>query len=150
MLARTAIRSWLLVVALALSGCANGPAFKNVADVPQGKALIYIYRPPVMLGAALVPAVVIDKLNAIQLTMGGYYPYFADPGEVTVAVIHTGRKAITLSAKAGETYYLKAGTIIFGAPYLEAFNADVALPELKECKRLPVVDGVSAPPMPAL
>ena len=150
MLPRTALHSLLLVVALVLSGCANGPGFKKVEDIPPGKALIYIYRPPTMVGAALVPAVVINKLNAIQLTMGGYYPYFSDPGEVTVAVIHTGRKAITLPVKAGETYYLKAGTIIMGAPYLEAFNADAALPELAECKRLPVVDGVSAPPMPAL
>jgi len=147
MLPRTAIHSLLLVVALAVSGCATGPAFKT-EEVPQGKALVYIYRPPIMLGAALTPSIVIDKLNAIQLTMGGYYPYLADAGEVTIALIHTGRMAIKLPVKAGETYYVKATLQFMGAPYIEAFDADAALPELKECKRLPPVEGVRTTPMP--
>ena len=143
-----AIRLWLLGVALAISGCAAGPDFKKVDEIPQGKALIYIYRPPTMWGAALTPSVVIDKLNAIQLTVGGYYPYLSDPGEVTIALIHTGRMATKLPVKTGQTYYVKATLQVMGAPYIEALSADAAQPELSECKRLPPVEGVRTTPMP--
>jgi hypothetical protein len=143
-LSRLGLKPWLLVAALAMSGCASGPPFQKIDDIPTGKGLIYIYRPSVMHGAVLVPYVVINDLNAIPLKIGGYYPYFSSPGEITISVIHTAKRSITISVKAGETYYVKAGTIFMavGVPYIELVPAEVGLPEVSECKRLPDIPGV--------
>ncbi len=137
----------LLVAALVVSGCATGPAFKKVDEIPPGKALIYVYR-PASHGAAVVPGLVFNKLNSVGLTSWGYYPHFADPGAVTIAVIATGRSHIVLDARAGETYYVRGGTIFMamGATYVEQVSEAVALPQLAECKRIPNVSGVDAPP----
>jgi hypothetical protein len=143
-LSRFGLKPWLLVVALTMSGCASGPPFQKIADIPTGKGLIYIYRPSVMHGVALVPYIVINDLNAIPLKVGGYYPYFSSPGEVTISITHTGKRSITINVKAGETYYVKAGTIFMalGIPYIESVPAEVGLSGVSECKRLPDVPGV--------
>ena len=118
-LSRLGLKPWLLIVVLTMSGCASGPPFQKVDDIPAGKGLIYIYRPSVMHGAALVPYIVINDLSAIPLK-------------------------VTIDVKAGETYYVRAGTIFmaFGVPYIESVAAEVGLPEISECKRLPDVPGV--------
>ena len=97
-----------------------------------------------MHGAALVLYVVINDLNAIPLKTGGYYPYFSPPGEVTVSVIQTAKRSITISVESGETYYVKAGTIIggFGIPYIELVPAELGLSEISGCKRLTDIPGV--------
>src|SRR6266853_882225 len=143
-LSKFGLEPWVLIVALTMSGCASGPPFQKIADIPTGKGLIYIYRPPVMHGAVLVPYVVINDLNAIPLKMGGYYPYFSPPGEVTISVTQTAKRSITINVEAGETYYVKAGTIFMalGVPYIESVPAEVGLSEVSECKRLPDVPGV--------
>src|SRR5438105_10292168 len=92
-LSRLGLNPWLLIAVLAMTGCASGPAFQKIEDIPADKALVYIYRPSVMHGAALVPYVVINNLNAIPLKTGGYYPYFSAPGDVTISVIHTTKRS---------------------------------------------------------
>ena len=147
-LQRTAVNSRLLIVALALTGCATGPAFEKIADIPKDKGLVYIYRPSVMHGAALVPYVVINDLNALPLKTGGYYTYFSAPGKVTISITHTARRSITFDVKAGETYYVKGGTVFMalGIPYIESVSAEVGLKEISECKLLPDVPGSGTQP----
>lgn len=141
---RLGLKLWVLIGVLMISGCASGPPFQKINEIPAGKGLVYIYRPSVMHGAALVPYVVINKLNAIPLKTGGYYPYLSDPGEITISVTHTAKRSITINVTAGETYYVKAGTIFMGlgVPYIESVSAELGLSELSNCKRLPNVPGV--------
>lgn len=136
------LKLWPLFVVLSLSGCASGPPFQKIDNIQPDKGLIYIYRPSTWHGAALVPSVVINELNAIPIKMGGYYPYISPPGEVTIAVIHTGRRAIKINVKPGETYYVRVGTLGLGIPSIESVAAELGLPEVSECKRLPDVPGV--------
>ena len=145
MLSRVGINSCLLIAVLTMAGCAtSGPAFTKIDNVPADKGLIYIYRPSVMHGAALVPYVVINNLNAIPLKTGGYYPYLSAPGEVRISITYTAKRSITINVKAGETYYVKAGTVFgaFGIPYIELAPAEIGLAEIGECKRLPDVPGL--------
>ena len=143
-----AVNLWLPIAVLALVGCASGPAFKKIDDIPKDKGLIYIYRPSVMHGAALVPYVVINNLNALPLNTGGYYRYFSAPGKVTISITHTSKRSVTINVKAGETYYVRAGTIFmaFGVPYIELAPPEVALAELSECKLLPDTIGPETQP----
>ena len=89
-LSRLGLESWLLIVVLTMTGCASGPLFQKIDNIPAGKAVVYIYRPvpTLMHGAGAAPHVVINDLNAIPLKTGGYYPYFSAPGEVIVSVTH--------------------------------------------------------------
>lgn len=131
---------WLLaVLVIALSGCASGPAFKKVENVPADKGLVYIYRPSTLHGAALVPMIVVNDSRALGLKSGSYYTYLASPGALKIAINHTGRRTVDLDVKAGETYYVRGGTVVmaFGIPYIELATAEQALPELAECKLAP-------------
>ena len=141
------LKASLAVAVLILSGCATGPAFKKVEQVPPGKALIYVYRPAAH-GAAIVPGLVFNQLNSVGLTAWGYYPHYANPGKVTIAAIATGRSHIDLDARAGETYYVRAGTNFMGmgTTFVQQVPEAEALPELAGCKRIPNVAGVDAPP----
>jgi hypothetical protein len=138
---RFSFRSLLLLAfaALALAGCATGPAFQKVESVPKEKGLVYIYRPSQMGGAALVPMIVVNNYSAVSLKNGAYYTYAAPPGKISIAINHTGRRTVDFDVKAGETYYVRGGmvTMGFGVPYIELVDAATALPELAETKLAP-------------
>ena len=86
----------------------------------------------------------INDLNAIPFKAGKYYPYFSDVGEVTVSITHNMfKRSITINVKAGEPYYVKAGTkMILGTPYIKSVPAKRGLSEIAKCRRLPDVPGV--------
>ena len=128
----------MLATCAALAGCASGTPFQKIAEVPAGKALIYIYRPATMHGAALVPYVVVDDSSATALKSGSYYPFYAKPGDVTVSITHTGQRSVKLHVDAGRTYYVRGGLVFmaFGIPYIEEVSEQTAMPEITECKRI--------------
>jgi hypothetical protein len=138
----SALKLLLLIAIFSMFGCASGPPFLKVEGIPADKGLIYIYRPSTWHGQAIVPSVVINKLNAISIKMGGYYPYFSSPGEVTIAAIHTGRSAIKIDVKALETYYVRVNTMGLGIPKVASVTPEVGLQEVSKCKRLADVPGV--------
>jgi hypothetical protein len=133
------LRTLSILTCTAITGCATGPAFQKVENVPADKGLVYIYRPSVMHGAALVPYVVVNDFRALPLKSGGYYTYVAPPGPVTVVINHVGRQTVSFDVEAGHTYYVKGGTIFMamGIPYIEMASSETALPELAECKQMP-------------
>jgi len=97
---------------LSLAGCAaTGAAFQQAAHVSPDKALIYVYRDQAMHGAAFTPDVSINDTTKFALQRGGYYPYVAEPGKVTIKVTNVGSMTKVIDAVAGETYYVKAGMI---------------------------------------
>jgi len=128
----------LTVAVVVLAGCASGSAFVPITQVPADKALLLIYREPGMRGAALTPDVDIGGQFKFPLTIGGYYPYFAKPGKLTVSVTVNGTRSVTFDAKPGETYYVKGGTVPmgFGVPAIELVSPEQGAAEIKECKLL--------------
>ena len=124
---------------LSLAGCAaTGTAFQRAAEVAPDKALIYIYRDQAMHGAAFTPDVTINETTRFALQRGGYYPYVATPGKVTIKVTNVGSMTKIIEAVAGETYYVKAGTIPMGLgiPFVQAAKTGIAIKEIQECKLL--------------
>lgn len=124
-----------------LGGCASGPAFERVSSVPADKALIYVYRSPVMHGAAYTPEIRINDHVTFPLVNGGYVAYFAPPGEISISITNVGTRSINFTAGAGQDYYIKGGTIPMGLgiPSIELMSAEAGLAEVRECKRLPDV-----------
>lgn len=128
-------------VFLALTGCASGPSFRAIpnSEIPPDKALVYIFRPAIIRGSGLVPTVDATGVEGLRLRAGGYYPMFVPAGMTWASITQTGRFSVEFDAKAGETYYVRGGTIAFalGIPYIQITTPESALPELQECKLLP-------------
>jgi hypothetical protein len=131
----------LLALAAMLTGCATGPAFEKLADVAPDKALIYVYRPPVMHGAIFSPGININDQLKFSLSNGGYRPYVTLPGTVTVSISNAVTRSISFETVAGQTYYVRGGTVPMGmgVPSIEAVSAVEGAEEIKECKLLPEV-----------
>ena len=127
------------VVATILSGCAtSGDAFVPQAGVPEGKALVYVYRNGALHGVVFTPTVTLGNDIKIPLSVSGYYPYVASPGPMLIRITNVGTRSFTLDAKAGQTYYVRGGLVVMAAgfPSLGQVSAAEALAELKDCKRI--------------
>ena len=145
-LSRLGLKPGLLFVVFTMTGCASGPAFQQINDIPADKGLVYIYRtkPALLHGVGAAPDIVINDLRALRLEAGSYYPYFSAPGETTISAARTfSKRSIKIDVHAGETYYVKAG-ISFGSssPYIKSVSTKDGLEEIEDCKRLKQVPGV--------
>lgn len=70
----------VVVVTAVLAGCASlGPPFMEEPSIPEGKALVYIYRPSSFVGSAISYLVTANDMPVVTLYNGGYFPYFTDP-----------------------------------------------------------------------
>jgi hypothetical protein len=75
-------RSLISVVAFILIGCATGERFVKPTPPPEGKAAVYVFRERSIVGAAGASEIFINGQNLGRLPPGGYFIYYADPGEV--------------------------------------------------------------------
>ena len=135
----------LLAALVALSGCAaSGAAFKAVDTIPEGKALVYIYRPNSIVGGAVRYHVAVGDERIVYLIRGGYFPYLAGPGETTFWARTEAKAEITEYLKAGQVYYLKGGIgagVALGRPRLEFVDAGEGREQVEDCVLLPAATG---------
>lgn len=133
--------SAFLVGVVLISGCATlGPTFQKIDKTPEGMGLVYIYRPSSFIGAAVSYDVKVGETVITTLYNGGYYPYFAKPGELELWASTEAKSAVTLDVKAGEIYYVK-GTVgvgfFVGRPHLIVVPKSVGETEIAECNLIP-------------
>jgi hypothetical protein len=131
-----------IVVLLAiLSGCsATGPVYKKVDTIPEGQALVYIYRPGKFMGGGVVFDVhsgsIEDDTEIVELRSGGYFPYFTQPGELQLWAKTESTTSLTLDLKAGDLRYVR-GTVgvgfFVGRPKLTEVDENIGAAEIKEC-----------------
>jgi uncharacterized protein YceK len=124
-----------------LSGCATlGSAYTPDANAPKDKATVYVYRPSAFGGAAISYTVSVNGADVGSLPSGGYFVYYATPGETEFTAKTEARTSVTLDTKAGETYYVK-GTlgmgVFVGHPHLTQVANDVGAKEIAGCKLSP-------------
>jgi hypothetical protein len=114
-----------LIVVCLLSGCATGPRFAGPVAVPDGKAVVYVYRERRGLGSGGSPDIFINGEKVVKLISGGFYIYYADPGDVVFSnqfaigplgilwavvdrIAEAKKRAILqFQAEAGKTYYVE-------------------------------------------
>lgn len=104
--------SLLLSLVILVAACAPSKTtpFQELDVIPQGKAVIYIYRGsqanhPTMVGGN---ARVIYKGETLAwFPYGGYYPLIVSPGEIE---IRTNSDSVTIDVKAGGTYFLRVNS----------------------------------------
>lgn len=92
------------------------PAQQTTGATPQadaakpanaaGKAVVFVYRPSKLVGAALEPSVFCDGVEAARMDNGRYFVLLLDPGEHR---IHTSQdyKRVDLKLGAGEAAFVR-------------------------------------------
>jgi hypothetical protein len=88
----------------------SAQAFQDITVIPNGKGLIYFYRPSSMVGALVSYTVNVNdgKVSEARLKNGTYLVYFAAPGIYSFwAMVAETKREVKLSVEAGKTYYIK-------------------------------------------
>lgn len=107
--------SLLVVVGLLvtlMAGCASSVPFQK-ANVEQGKALVYVFRPNSPLARGELFKLEMNGVMQGMLVNNAYLPLQATPGEVTLTalsnkLVSKPLASLTLTTQAGGTYYVKA------------------------------------------
>lgn len=125
-----------------LSSCAPtlGPAFQKTDKIPEGVGLVYIYRPGKGIGGGVSPDIRANGVVITTLYNGGYYPYFAKPGEIEFSAKTESTSSVTLDIKAGQVYYIKGSIGIgffVGRPHLTVEPSEVGEKKIAACKLIP-------------
>ncbi len=133
-----------IVIALSLTGCATtgleaGPKFVKPDPIPEGKSVVYFYRPFFLLGASDIPSIHHNGEKVLWgLPSRTYWKYSIEPGTHTfqtkAPLVRTKEVAIE-NEKPGQTYYLKV-EYSFGIPYglaLVLKNELTAQVEMRDC-----------------
>jgi hypothetical protein len=134
----------VLVLSIPLFGESGGGSQKKKkavppfveANVPEGKALVYIYR-TTDFGVQLI-ALILAKDGPISvLPMGTYCVYVADPGIIKLWLSSISSAEIKAEVVTGQVYYVKGsfGPNALGVqhPTLKAMPREKALKEIAEC-----------------
>ena len=135
-------------MSLLSSGCATlGSTYTPVSNAPKDKATVYVYRQPAFSGGAVSYTVAVNGVDVSSLPSGGYFVYYANPGETEFAAKTEAKTSVTVDAKAGQTYYVK-GTVgmgvFVGHPHLLEVTSDVGSQEIVKCKLVPPATATAA------
>lgn len=128
-----------------LTGCTTlgGTPFRPV-EISSEKALIYVYRPRVIVGGAVSYPIYINNQKVTTLPHTGYYAHLVEPGEVFITAKTLENEAhVKLDAVAGEVYYIKGGTAtghFSGRATLSQVHPTQGAAEIKDCAYYAVAD----------
>jgi hypothetical protein len=125
------------------------PSFSAVTDIPEGKALVYIYKPKTYGKEKFRIAVNGEPITVLK--KGGYFPYFATPGAIVFtanakarignvpAPLAIPKSALRLSVEPGKVYYIKepGGFKLTVRLDLVEVPPETAEKEIRKCKLLP-------------
>jgi len=77
----------IIAIAIALAGCATGPAFQSPETAPVDRAQLYIYRPLVLAGGGVAHKITIDgKAETLSLPNASWQRVVLAPGAHTVSI----------------------------------------------------------------
>lgn len=141
------MRAWstLLVAAVVLSGsfavsCARGPMFTPLTAIPQGQAVVYVYRPKSPLGGAVSYFVEVNGTKVVKLKNGGYRPVVTPPGTIVFSAKTEALSQAAIDVVAGGSYFIKGGVkmgAFVGRPDLQQVHHAIAVNEIQRCTLLP-------------
>ena len=128
------------VFCIAAGGCASGQPFRPVEDIPEGKGVLYVYRPWELTGSALSYVVVADGTVLGEARNGSYISRLFDAGEVELIARMRTTTIIAVEVKKGQETYVKAG-FKAGPSFVGGPDADLSIvppnqarEEIKSCK----------------
>ena len=96
----------VVILALALSGCAvQGPDYANT-PIAATKSAIYLYRPYHSFGSGYSPSVNCGD-SSVALGPGGFHKFIVDPGSIHCSVHTEATTSVDIDANPGQTYYVR-------------------------------------------
>ena len=139
---------WLIAILLA-AGCASTPRplYAPEAAVPADRAVVYVYRDAGVIGGAVAYTVSANGTPIAKLPPGGYFPYYAKPGEIEFTARTEATTSVTIDARAGQTYYIKGSIgigLLVGHPHLVVVANEVGAAEIAACTLVPGVSSTAA------
>jgi len=134
-----------LAAIFTLAGCATGPKFTTATQIPEGKALIYVYRTFHVGGVASSHALYANGEFVANLRNASYYPYFVTPGTVNfsskayspdpaMSQIMSQDHLMTMSTEAGHTYYAQLHVGDTWGLKLKLVSEEVGAKRIQKCK----------------
>lgn len=110
-------RYYILLLSLFISACTttndNKPPFTPQL-VPQGKAIIYIYRPNEFVNGGAYPYAYINGIEKSPVYTGSYKPYIVKPGKHEITLKGSAftwgsipDKTVNIETKEGNIYYYR-------------------------------------------
>jgi hypothetical protein len=132
----------IVVFALALSQIACAPRragnfqLLDSDQVPEEKAIVYLYRAPSVLGTIDVCNVQIGDQTIGALDAGRYTHVFVEPGETRFESVGSFRAFVTVNTKAGVEYFIRQTWVFRGTglqPRMENMTRIKALSEIAAC-----------------
>lgn len=129
---KTLAKTILLFTLIITSNSAFSQKFKPVKEIPDGKALVYIYRPGSMVGAAVHYSINAndDKVSENHLRNKSYLVFFADPGRYTIwGQVTNARREVDIDVESGKTYYVRGNCCELSIPDIKK-----AKKEISKCK----------------
>ena len=128
-------------VTVLLSGCATlGAAYTPDSNAPRDKGTVYVYRPKAFTGGAISYTVSVNGAEVSSLPSGGYFVYYATPGEAEISAKTEAKTSVTVDVKAGQSYYVQGSIgmgVFVGHPHLTQVTNDVGAKEIANCKLVP-------------
>jgi hypothetical protein len=152
MTVRLQIFLFAIVFLAAQVSCVPEPAgefcFLSSDDVPRGKAVVYVYRPPSPLGTVGVCNMNLDSELIGALDAAQYTHLFIEPGKTRFETTGTFHAFVTVNLKVGREYFIKQTWVLSPAgfrPRIENMTKLKAETDLKRCtfvERPPVLEEV--------
>lgn len=128
------------IAALALAGCASGPAYQEVAgSFPQlapDQGRIYIYRATSM-GAAVQPDVKVNDEVVGSAVPNGFFYIDRPAGDYRISTSTEVKKTLTMQLEPGQVRYVRlniAMGLMVGHVYPELVDSSEGQAELEKTK----------------
>lgn len=126
----------LLVSLVVVVSCVSGD-FAEVTQIPDGKALVYAYRPSEYSGFGLTYDLKVEGEKVGKLANGSYFYFFLEPGEHMITAKTEAESTAYLEIEAGGTYYIRGGVktgIMIGRPDITAVSSLQGRSEIIDCR----------------
>ena len=139
------LKAGLFVTLLVLMGCASGSKFTPMAKVPDGKALIYIYRRLNVSAIASKHIIFANGEPVTALANASYYPFLTSPGMVRFSsrsltisplmnMVNSGDDLLTIPVESGHTYYVEFHIGDTFGPKMILVDAEKGTKRLQKCR----------------
>jgi uncharacterized protein DUF2846 len=143
-IAKIILRFISLAVVLCVAGCATGPKFTSVNKVPDGKALIYVYRMFNIGGVASSHRIYANGELVADFANASYYPFIVSPGKVTfssksesispiIDLVNSKDNLLTIDAINGQTYYAEFHIGDTWGPKLYLVSQEIGSKRIQKC-----------------
>ena len=86
LIGRSAITLLTVILMASAHSCANGPSFRFINPLPDGKAVVYVYRLAQGFGDGQSQSVYVNDREIASLNTPAYTYYMTLPGMVNVKI----------------------------------------------------------------